>query len=112
MAKEEKTNEKQQKTNNSDNTSFTSPPKDKDEPSLNLSSQFEVSISMLNTDFIFDDSSPIPNKLLELISPEPIVFSIRELDSPTKDNILNELLYQPEQSIYVPPPPLHPLHHN
>ncbi|EAL60395.1 hypothetical protein DDB_G0294178 [Dictyostelium discoideum AX4] len=104
-------NQNKQETNNSDNTSFTSPPKDKDEPSLNLSSQFEVSIStqeintMLNTDFIFDDSSPIPNKLLELISPEPIVFSIRELDSPTKDNILNELLYQPEQSIYVPPPP-------
>ncbi|KAM9960923.1 hypothetical protein ACTFIW_010083 [Dictyostelium discoideum] len=106
LSQESNKKEDNQEPNTNNNKALTPPPKDKDEPSFNLSSQFDVSIStqeinnMLNTDFIFDNSSPIPDKLLEPITPEPIVFSIRELDSPTKDIILNELLYQPDQSIY------------
>ncbi|KAM9960752.1 hypothetical protein ACTFIW_009901 [Dictyostelium discoideum] len=59
----------------------TPPPNDKDEFSFSPGSQFDVSIStqeakiMLNTDFIFDNTSPLPDKILQSISPHPAEFN-------------------------------------
>ncbi|KAM9980209.1 hypothetical protein ACTFIZ_006456 [Dictyostelium cf. discoideum] len=117
IEKDETKNVDKRTTNNDKDSSISSPPKDIDEFSFSPNSQMDVSINtvdvkkMLNTEFIFEDSSPLPDKLLDPISPQPVIFNIRELDTPTQDKIVEEMLYQPDQTIYVPPtiPPPPPI---
>ncbi|KAM9998193.1 hypothetical protein ACTFIY_007853 [Dictyostelium cf. discoideum] len=47
-------------------------------------------------------TQPLPDKILDPISPQPIEFNIKELDTPTQEKIVNDMLLQPDQTIYIP----------